>query len=68
MTLENHSVVIPRCARFVEGTEQSVTADNLRAQGLLGFAKNISGDYLCRLCTGQKSEIQGCSLENITLE
>lgn len=58
ITLEIHGVYVPELARFVKGTVQSVIADNLGAHGLADFLESFSGEYFCRLCVGERLEIQ----------
>ncbi len=43
---------------LVKGTIQCVIADNLGAHEIAGLTENFVGEYICRFCLAQKSEIQ----------
>lgn len=57
-TLEQDGVFIPLLGRFVKGTIQVVAADNLGAHSIAGFNESFSCGYICRFCTGTKTDIQ----------
>lgn len=57
-TLEQDGVFIPLLGRFVKGTIQVVAADNLGAHSIAGFNESFSSGYICRFCTGTKTDIQ----------
>lgn len=58
VTLESQGIFIAHLGDFVKGTIQCVIADNLGAHGIAGFTENFVGEYSCRFCLAQKSEIQ----------
>lgn len=58
VTLESHGIFIAQLADLVKGTIQCVIADNLGANGIAGLTENFVGEYICRFCLAQKSEIQ----------
>lgn len=57
-TLEQEGVFIPLLGRCLKGTIQLVEADNLGAHSLAGFNGSFSGGYICRFCTGTRTDIQ----------
>lgn len=57
-TMEQDGVFIPFLGRCLKGTNQAVVADNLGAHGIVGFKESFSGGYICRFCTGTKTDIQ----------
>lgn len=57
-TLEQEGVFIPLLGRCLKGTIQLVAADNLGAHSLAGFNESFSGGYICRFCTGTRTDIQ----------
>lgn len=58
VTLESQGIFIAHLGEFVKGTVQCVIADNLGVHGIAGFTENFVGEYICRFCLAQKSEIQ----------
>lgn len=56
--LEKHGVFVSQLGKFVKGSVQCVIADNLSAHGIGGFVESFAGGYICRFCTGDKSEFQ----------
>lgn len=58
VTLESQGIFIAQIGDFVKGTIQCVIADNLGAHGIAEFIQSFSGEYVCRFCVAQKSEIQ----------
>lgn len=57
-TLEQDGVFIPLLGRYLKGTIQFVVADNLGAHSIAGYNESFSSGYICRFCTGTKSDIQ----------
>ena len=57
-TLEQEGVFVPLLGRCLKGTIQFVAADNLGAHSLAGFNESFSGGYICRFCTGTRTDIQ----------
>lgn len=56
--LEQNGVFIPLLGTFVKGTVYCVVADNLAAHGMAGFVESFSGEYFCRFCLGNRSDVQ----------
>lgn len=57
-TLEQEGIFIPLLGRCLKGTIQVVVADNLGAHSIAGFTESFSSGYICRFCTGTRTEIQ----------
>jgi len=49
---------VPCLGKVVKGTVFSVIADNLGAHSLGGFVESFSGSYVCRVCSGERSQFQ----------
>lgn len=56
--LEEEGIFIPLLGKCLKGTIQVVVADNLGAHSIAGFNETFSSGYICRVCTGTRTEIQ----------
>lgn len=55
-SLEVDGIFVSQIDRL-QGTFQTIAADNLGAQGIAGFVENFTGPYFCRFCTATASDI-----------
>ncbi|CAL9691333.1 unnamed protein product [Knipowitschia caucasica] len=57
-SFEDDGIFVQSMGKVVKGTILAVVADNLGAHSIGGFVESFSGSHFCRLCTGERSQIQ----------
>lgn len=55
---EEDGLYVPCLGKTIKGTVFSLIADNLGAHSVAGFVESFSGSYVCRFCTGERSQFQ----------
>lgn len=57
-SFEDDGIFVPSLGKVVKGTVLAVVADNLGARSIGGFVESFSASFFCRICIGERSQIQ----------